>query len=385
MFVRKKILSVFLVCVFLSIFCISAGCVSSPDVGNTAGTITITDAFGREVTIPDNPQKIAVSGSGSMRYFVYLDVSLDRVVAVDYQDSDLFTRPNELRPYLLANPEIKNHQALGSAMAVVDNEKLLASGAEVLFMGGASSSNVATANMITEKTGIPVVMFYVGDYVTKGDQIRETFRMLGKILHTEKRADEIIAYFNGIEEDLKGRVADVPDAGKPTVYVCGISYNGAHGADGTDPNYLAFTLLGAKNVASNIGEVSQTGYAKVAKEQILAWDPDMIFVDLGTLTAAEGGAVVEFGNDAAYQGLSAVKNGEVYAVNPHTSMNVNHETSLANAYYIGKVLYPEQFSDIDPAAKADEIYEFVVGAPVYSQLNANVANLSFTKLEIPLL
>ncbi|MDV0443202.1 hypothetical protein McpCs1_05700 [Methanocorpusculaceae archaeon Cs1] len=382
MFVSKKILSVFLVCVFLSLFCISAGCVSSPEGSDGAGTITVIDAFGREVTLPDNPQKIAVSGSGSMRYFVYLDVSLDRIVAVDYQDSALFTRPNELRPYLLANPEIKNRSEIGSAMAVVDNEKLLASGAEVLFMGGASSSNVATANMITEKTGIPVVMFYVGDYVTKGDQIRETLRMLGKILHTEKRADEIVAYFNGVEEDLKGRVADVPDAGKPTVYVCGISYNGAHGADGTDPNYLAFTLLGAKNVASDIGEVSQTGYAKVAKEQILAWDPDMIFVDLGTLTAAEGGAVAEFGSDAAYQGLSAVKNGEVYAVNPHTSMNVNHETSLANAYYIGKILYPEQFSDIDPSAKADEIYEFVVGAPVYSQLKANVQNMSYQKVAV---
>ena len=65
-------------------------------------------------------------------------------------------------------------------------------------------------------------------------------------------------------------------------------------------------------------------------------------------------------------------------------MNVNHETSLANAYYVGKVLYPEQFADIDPAEKADEIYEFVVGAPVFDLLNANVNNLSYQKVEIPL-
>ncbi len=63
----------------------------------------------------------------------------------------------------------------------------------------------------------------------------------------------------------------------------------------------------------------------------------------------------------------------------------NYETILADAYYIGKVLYPEQFADIDPAVKADEIYRFVVGVPVYEQMNANVRNLSFTKLEIPLL
>lgn len=223
-------------------------------------------------------------------------------------------------------------------------------------MGGASSSNVATANQITEKTGIPVVMFYLGDYVTKGDRIRDTFRMLGTILHKDQNALDLIAYFDSVEADLKGRVANVSSKGKPTVYVCGVSYNGAHGVDGTDPTYLPFTLLNATNIASGITETGQTGYAKVSKEQILAWDPDMIFVDLRTLTAAEGGALSEFGNDATYQGLSAVKNGEVYAVNPHTSMNVNYETSLANIYYIGKVLHPERFADIDPAAKADEIY-----------------------------
>ncbi len=380
MILCRHTLTAGLACLLVLLFCLSAGCITSPSEDSAKDTITITDAFDREITIPDNPQKIAISGSGSMRYFVYLNVDLDRIVAVDYQDSSLFTRSNELRPYLLANPEIKNHSALGSAMAVVDTERLLASGAEVLFMGGASSSRVEVADEITAKTGIPVVMFYVGDYVTKGDQIRDTFRMLGKILHEDTRAEELIRYFSTIEEDLKSRVAGVADEGKPTVYVCGISYNGAHGADGTDPAYLPFVLLNVKNAASGITETSQTGYAKVAKEQILAWDPDIIFVDLGTLTAAEGGAIYEFQNDASYQGLTAVEKNQVYTVNPHTSMNVNHETSLANAYYIGKVLYPEQFADIDPAKKADEIYTYVVGGPVYDQLKANVQNLSYQKL-----
>ncbi|MCQ2355707.1 MAG: hypothetical protein MJ014_01605 [Methanocorpusculum sp.] len=74
-------------------------------------------------------------------------------------------------------------------------------------------------------------------------------------------------------------------------------------------------------------------------------------MDLGTLTAAEGGSACRIPERSllpSYEGLSAVKSGEVYAVNPHTSMNVNHETCLANAYYIDKVLYPEQFADIDP-------------------------------------
>ncbi|MCQ2355706.1 MAG: hypothetical protein MJ014_01600 [Methanocorpusculum sp.] len=77
------------------------------------------------------------------------------------------------------------------------------------------------------------MMFYVGDYVTKGDQIRETLRMLGKILHEDARAEEIIAYFGTVENDLRTRVSNVSDAGKPTVYACDISYNG--GMEQTEP------------------------------------------------------------------------------------------------------------------------------------------------------
>ena len=124
---------------------------------------------------------------------------------------------------------------------------------------------------------------------------------------------------------------------------------------------------------------TSTGYAAVSKEQILAWDADIIFVDLGTMTAAGGRAIYELQTNPSYQKLTAVKTDEVYAVNPHTSMGTNHETSMANAYYIGTILYPEQFADIDPAEKANEIYKFIDGAPVYEQLKANLNNLSYTK------
>ncbi|MBO7388746.1 MAG: hypothetical protein J6T90_04180, partial [Methanomicrobium sp.] len=71
-----------------------------------SATITITDVAGRSVVVPDNPSKIAVSGSGSSRYFAWLGAT-DRMVAVDFQDSSLLKRKAETRPYMLANPQIK--------------------------------------------------------------------------------------------------------------------------------------------------------------------------------------------------------------------------------------------------------------------------------------
>lgn len=343
--------------------------------------ITITDAFGRTVTLPDNPEKIAVSGSGSMRYFVYMEIS-DRAVAVDYQDSSSFVMTKDNRPYSIAHPEIRDNPMLGTAKGAIDAERLLAANPDVLFISAYGPEDIASADQIQEKSGIPVVLFYVGNYVTEKEQIDTTLRMLGKIFHKDQRAEDLINYFDGIIVDLQNRIKDVPAPDK-TVYIGGISYNGAHGLNGSDPTYLPFTVLKANNVATEmLNGTAKTGYVAVSKEKILEWDPDVIFVDLGTQSAAGGGALVELKNDVSYKELTAVKKGEIYTVNPHTSMNVNHETSLANCYFVGKILYPEQFADIEPAEKADEIYTFVVGKPVFDVLNSNVGNIAYTKADL---
>jgi iron complex transport system substrate-binding protein len=304
------------------------------------------------------------------------------MVAVDYQDSSLLVRKGETRPYMIANPEIKEHTALGGSKGAVDAEILLSINPDVVFMAGVSDTYIQNANELQEKTGIPVVLFYSGDYVTNTDKVEKSLRIIAEILHVEKRAEDIIQYFRDVRADLESRVAGVSEDTKPTVYVGGISYNGAHGIDGTDPTYYPFVSLSAKNVASVVSTTASTGYAAVTKEDIIGWDPEIIFVDLNTMEAAGGGGIYELQNDPAYKGLSAVKSGKVFAVNPHTSMGTNHETSMANAYYIGTILYPEQFSDIDPAKKADEIYTFVDGAPVYEQLKENMGGLSYQKLSL---
>ena len=374
----KKSLSIILAVAAMLAVIVSAGCVTTDSPQSGEGMVTITDAFGREVTIPENPEKIAVVGSGSMRYFMYLGLDTDMFVAVDAQDGRLYSYSFEQRPYALAHPELKEKQAVGPTKGVVDNEKLLMSGAEVLFMGGSTSSNAEVANEIQEKTGIPVVMFYVGNYVTDSEEIQDSLLMLGEILGKEQRAKDLIAYFDAVEDDLQKRVKGL--SADETVYVGGVAYNGVHGLDGTDPTYYPFAVLNLKNAASAVSSVSQTGYAQISKEKLLEWDPDFIIVDLATLTAAEGGALVELKNDPSYKELTAVKNNMVYTVNPHTAMNVNHETTLANAYFIGKLLYPEQFEDIDPVKKADEIYSFVVGEPVFELLKENVEGLSYQRV-----
>jgi iron complex transport system substrate-binding protein len=46
----------------------------------------------------------------------------------------------------------------------------------------------------------------------------------------------------------------------------------------------------------------------------------------------------------------------------------NMEIAIADAYYAGKIIYPDQFSDLDPIEKADEIFNVMLGRSFYEKL-----------------
>ncbi|MCQ5341258.1 MAG: iron ABC transporter substrate-binding protein, partial [Candidatus Methanomethylicia archaeon] len=66
-----------------------------------------------------------------------------------------------------------------------------------------------------------------------------------------------------------------------------------------------------------------------------------------------------------YLQLYAFKEGKVYGTLPYNYYHTNIATALADAYYIGKILYPEKFKDVDPEKKANEIFQVFIGKPIY--------------------
>lgn len=218
------------------------------------------------------------------------------------------------------------------------------------------------ADALQEKTGIPVVVV-PGSDTTLDDKAYETIRMLGELLGREKKAAELTAYLKGVAEDLESRTANIPDSEKPSVYVCGVSFKGSHGFEGTEAYYGPFELIHAKNLAN---ETSDTNTAfSIDPEQVLSWDPEIIFVDYNGLSLIRE----DYQNQPDfYNALSAVQNGRVYAQISFRHCASNLETALADAYYAATVMYPEQFADVDSAAKADEIFNELLGKPVYNEL-----------------
>ena len=352
----------------------SAGCTSTTpqEASEASEFITVTDSLGREVTVPVSPEKVVCSNSGCLRYLTYLGAQ-DTIVGVD--DIEIEETIFSARPYSIANPQFKDYPLIGEFRGNDDPEKIVAAGPDVIFKTYVESAD--DADELSAKTGVPVVCLNYGDLTTYRDDAYQSLRIMGKVMGKEDRAEEVITYLNGLIADLNDRTAGVSDAEKTTAFIGGIAYRGPHGFQSTEPTYPPFVFVNAANVAGNMG----TAHADVAKEKIVEWNPDVLFVDLSTLQTTPN-AITELSDDPSYQQLDAVVSGEVYGVLPYNSYAQNHGSIMADAYYIGTVLYPEQFSDIDPGTKADEIYTFLIEKPVFEEMKASFSGLPFTRLEI---
>lgn len=369
---NKKILLTFFAALCVLALCMCAGCVAN-ETDSGDGTITITDSAGREVVLPDNITTVGTYGAASTRFITYLD-AVDMLVGVSSNDKTVNV-DTEGRPYMLAHPEIANVALIGTSDSF-DPELALTIKPDVIFL---TTEDAAAANEAYEKAGIPIVCFYPYDPVTQFDKFSESILMMGKVLGKEERANEVIDYFANMKADLIARTPDISMDEKPVVYIGGIGNRGPHGLQSTKPDFIGFTLLSANQKAA---DVTSSDAATIAKEKILEWDPDILFIDLDTSGAADGGALLELKNDASYQELNAVKTGEIYAIPPDTRSWTNYGTSFANAYFVGTILYPEQFKDIDAKKKADEIYAFLVGEPIFDQLYKNTGSLAYQKVDL---
>jgi iron complex transport system substrate-binding protein len=141
------------------------------------------------------------------------------------------------------------------------------------------------------------------------------------------------------------------------------------------------------NVFNPAGDTTKSGkklsHSSISKEKIMEWDPDLLFLDLSTLQLGDkSGGLFELRSDPAYRTLSAVKSGKVYGLLPYNWYTKNYGSILANAYFIGKTVYPDRFADIDPAKKADEIYTFLVGKPVFEEMKAMFDNLAYETVDV---
>ncbi len=352
---EKKFISrlrkLLVITVVLAMGLIITGCTTDSE---DEATKVVVDALGREVTVPEDIDRILATGS-SPRMIAYMGLS-DKVVGTSGMDWESVT---PMTAYAYVNQDAWEELPLVGR----DNngttyypEMMIETAPDVIF----SSWSEDIINDIEEKTGVPVVAIPYGTLF--GEDYNEALRIIGETTDTEDRAEEIITYIDGVLVDLDDRTKDIPDSEKPSVISAAATYNGAKGIDGIRPNDPLLTALNANNPAYDESYGNQLG-VQVDKEQIIEWNPDYIFCDYTGVEILKDDYAE---NPAYYEELTAFNNGNMYIHPSSTSYMTNVELPLATGYYIGKTLYPEAFEDIDIDEKTDEIVEFMLGEENYS-------------------
>ena len=333
--------------------------------------LVVKDVLGREVVIKTPVRRVVAMGPGALRLVVYLNAT-DMLAGIEAMEK----RPPQGRDYgyVMWAKNLTNLPIIGQGGpdSPVNFEAIMAVKPDVIIMSPVLAN---TPDDVQQKTGIPVV---VVSYGTTGSinftELFYSLQVLGKVLDREQRAEQLIAYMKSLIADLKTRTANITN--RPTVYVGAISFKGGQPFTSTQAGFPPLVLLNTPGVADKYG--TKPG-AQISWEALLQAQPDVVFVDLGNYITV----LQDFNKSKErYCSLNAFREGRVYGILPFNLYWTNIATMFADAYYMGKVLYPNSFADVDPIAKANEIYEKFLGIPLYQRIAKDFGG-GFRKLSFP--
>ena len=320
-------------------------------------TRIFTDMLGREVEIPTEIDTIVPLGNAP-RMIVYLGLA---DMAVGIEECEIAKNP--LQEYAYPQKEkwskLPNCGTNSMGETAYYPEQIIQANPDVIL----TTDPADVADNLQMQTGIPVVCVSQGTLF--GEDYEESLRTLAEICDVKDRAEELIHFINDTLNDLSSRAETMKDVKKPTVLGAAASFKGGHSIDGVYTNYSVFEVLQANDVAEEVANEKFSSGVMVEKEQILKWDPEIIFFDSGNLELVK----TDYAENPDYfEQLQAVKNGNLYQWPNSTWHWSNVEIPLVSAYYVGSLLYPEAFEDVNFEEKASEIFDMFLDQPDYLKI-----------------
>ena len=310
------------------------------------GDRTVTDIRGREVTIPNEVNKVVCVSAGALRMVSYFDI--DRVVGIDSMDKGTSGSPANynLALYRVAYADkIKEKTDVGDASSF---KEIMDTEADVIFT---TTEGVETLNNIQEKTGIPViglraeVYFDLDSFQTFAKQMR----LIGEVLKMDSRADELVNGMEKLFNELETYKLSASGSDLKKAYVCGLMTGMTGNFYKTTGHFLPFSDTVALNIAP---DVAQSPYI-INQKDIIDQAPAYIFVDVANYASC----MTTMKTDSATLGeVPAIANEKVYTLLPYKYYNTNYEAELIDCFAVGSIIAPGIY-DYNLNDKANEILQ----------------------------
>lgn len=313
----------------------------------------VTDQLGRQVTLPDRVDRVVVLQHQTLNLLVQLDATGKMVGILSNWKQQLGDGYARLVPKLNTLPTLGD-------LTHVDLEKLVTLHPQVVFV-----TNYAPQEMIDQIQDLGIAVIAISLRTDSGmqqgqlnpaleneeqaynDGLENGIHLIGEVINQQKQAEALVAATFEQRQQVADRLKDIPEKDRIRVYMANPDLTTYGSGKYTG---LMMSHAGAMNVAAS----TVKGYKQVSMEQILAWNPQVIFVQ-----DRYPKVIDEINQQPAWQAIDAVKKHRVYLM-PEYAKAWGYpmpEAMALGELWMAKTLYPARFADIDMQHQADSWYQ----------------------------
>ena len=194
--------------------------------------------------------------------------------------------------------------------------------------------------------GIPVLLVNPESQ----ELLTEMIELVSTATNTQERANELLSYMASQKTMLSDILADVEPE---SVYLAGNSSLLSTAGPAMYQSSM-IELAGGKNAAE---EITDTYWAEISYEQLLAWDPAYII-----LASDADYTVDDVLNDENLKDCTAVKNGQVYQIPGDVeALDSPVPASILASVWLAGILHPEQVPADTYTTESNTYYETFYG------------------------
>ncbi|MFE5239606.1 MULTISPECIES: ABC transporter substrate-binding protein [unclassified Streptomyces] len=276
------------------------GACSSREVQETAATassgsgFTITDQRGKRISFDRPVERIVTAIIPSPSMLAAVDGTYSHIVGIN--ESTLTA--NRQGIFGTVFPESKKTTTIAGADFVPNVESVMGLEPDVVLQWADMGDEIIKP---LETAGLKVIGLTYGT-----QEMMETWvTFFGKLLGKEERSSRLLDWMHTEDAAIRKLVAPGLSSGRQKVLYLKAAADGFTTATGADYVTHWTELAGGRNVAEKVSADAP----QVSTEQIIAWDPEVIF-----LSAFDEKAPSDLYGDRSLSSVSAVRDRRVYKV-----------------------------------------------------------------------
>ena len=205
-----------------------------------------------------------------------------------------------------------------------------------------------------KKVNTPCLYQGATSWKTSGEVGRDAtsngIRFYGGVLDMQEEAEEVISYINEQYDKVSDITSQIPDSEKPRA--CDVKGKGVVSV-GRSNWVIPYSDAGAISLRTDLG------VQEISVEQLVKWNPDVIFVITGG-SSKSGLTMEQVLGDPQLQTVNAIKTGSVYYIIGPACSEVLQRV-MTGTMYMAKIFYPDKFKDLDLEKEGNEIFERLFG------------------------